>query len=470
MVQQCDFLVIGSGPAGQKAAIQGAKQGRSVILIEREPEVGGMRVHKGAIPSKALREAALRLRHAKPLLWVSQQVELQPLMAKVASVRSSHNQIVREQLARHHIRCLRGNARFVSSQRIEVTRPGGQIQHIQAGVVFIATGSVPRRPDQIDIDHEHVVDSDSVLAMNYLPESMIVMGGGVVACEYASVFLELGCQVTMVDRFASPLDFLDDEMAARFVLAFEQAGGQFIGNCDIESAAYNGVTGVDVQLKGGRCLQAEKMLVAQGRVSNLKGLNVAATGVSVSGTGLVNVDSDYRTTDSRIYAVGDVIGPPSLASAAMEQGRWAASHALNLPCAEAHVCIPMGIYAIPEVSCVGLTEREAIKQHGTPIVGYAEFKEVARGLISDAEQGVLKMIADPLGNKLLGVHIIGEGATELIHLGQMALINDMGIETFIDQIFNFPTLAEAYRVAALHIRSQCQDAHESNAHAAMPGT
>jgi NAD(P) transhydrogenase len=201
MVQQCDFLIIGSGPAGQKAAIQGAKAGRSVVLVEREPEVGGMCVHKATIPSKALREAALRLQSARKILWVSQQVELQPLMAKVGDVIAGHNHYIREQLERNDIRCLRGNARFVSSQRVEVTQPGGQIQHIQAATVFIATGSTPRRPAQIDIDHEHVVDSDSILAMNYLPASMIVMGGGVIACEYASVFSALGCKVTMVDRF-----------------------------------------------------------------------------------------------------------------------------------------------------------------------------------------------------------------------------------------------------------------------------
>jgi NAD(P) transhydrogenase len=469
MVQQCDFLIIGSGPAGQKAAVQGAKAGRSVILVEREPEVGGMCVHKATIPSKALREAALRLQNARKTLWVSQQVELQPLMAKVGDVIAGHNQYIREQLERNDIRCLRGNARFVSSQRVEVTQPGGHIQHIQAGVVFIATGSIPRHPAQIDIDHEHVVDSDSILAMSYLPESMIVMGGGVIACEYASVFSALGCKVTMVDRFARPLGFIDDEMASRFVQAFELDDGQFLGKCQVESAAFDGVTDVEVKLEGGRVLKAEKMLVAQGRVSNLKGLNIAATDVTVSDMGLVNVDSDFLTTDSRIYAIGDVIGPPSLASAAMEQGRWAASHALDLPRAEAQVCIPLGIYAIPEVSSVGLTEREAVSQHGTPIVGYAEFNEVARGLISGHEQGMLKMIADPMGNKLLGVHIIGEGATELIHLGQMALINDMSIETFIDQIFNFPTLAEAYRVAALQIRGHLQAAREQGAHSAMPG-
>ena len=470
MALQCDFLVIGSGPAGQKAAIQGAKQGRSVILIEREPEVGGMCVHKGTIPSKALREAVLRLQNARQLLWASQQVELQPLMARVDVVITRHNLYIREQLARNHIRCLRGNARFVSSRQVEVTQPGGQIQHIKAGVVFIATGSVPCRPDQIEIDHEHVVDSDSILAMNYLPASMVVMGGGVIASEYASVFLALGCNVTMVDRFERPLGFLDEEMAARFVLTFEQAGGQFIGSTQIKSAAYNGIAGVEIELDDGRCLMAEKMLVAQGRVSNLKGLNVDATEVSVSGMGLINVDSDFLTKDPHIYAVGDVIGSPSLASAAMEQGRWAASHALGLPCAAAQVCVPTGIYAIPEVSCVGLTEREATKQFGVPIVGYAEFKGIARGLISGTEQGMLKMIADPQGDKLLGVHIIGEGATELIHLGQMALINNMGVETFIDQIFNFPTLAEAYRVAALQIRGQCEFVHGRDAHIAMPGT
>ena len=249
------------------------------------------------------------MQNARKILWVSRQVELQLLVAKVVGVIAGHNQYNR--------------------QRVEVTQPGGPIQHIQAGVVFIATGSIPRRPAQIDIDHEHVVDSDSILAMNYLSASMIVMGGGVIACEYASVFSALGRKVTMVDRFECPLGFIDDEMA------FKLDGGQFLSKWQVESAAFDGVTGVKVKLEDGRVL----------------------TDVTVSDMGLVSVDSDFLTTDSRIHAIGDVIGPHSLASAA--------SHALGLPLAGAQVCIPMGIYAIPEVSSVGLTEHEAVSQHET---------------------------------------------------------------------------------------------------------
>lgn len=454
MEEMCDFLVIGSGPAGQKAAIQGAKEGRSVIMVESEPNVGGMCVNKGTIPSKALREAALRLRNAKQILAREQITELQPLMSRVGAVISGHNSYIKAQLVRNGVRWVRGKARFRSSQAVEVTQPGGKVLRLRAKTVFIATGSVPRHPPNIAVDHEHILDSDSILSMNYLPSSLLVIGAGVIACEYASVFSALGCEVTMVDRYDRPLGFIDQEMSARFVEAFEADGGRFLGNSIVSTVSYEPLIGVNVTLEDGTSLQGEKLLVAQGRVSNLNGLNVAATAITLSDMGLVVVDKDYRTSDPSIYAIGDVIGPPSLASAAMEQGRWAACNALGMPRRAGEVSIPIGIYAIPELSSVGLSEEEAVSTYGTPLIGYAEFKEVARGLIAGIEQGVLKMIADPSGERLLGVHIIGEGATELIHLGQMALVNDMQVDSFVDQIFNFPTLAEAYRVAALQIRGQ----------------
>ncbi|MCB1644399.1 MAG: Si-specific NAD(P)(+) transhydrogenase [Pseudomonadales bacterium] len=454
MSTQYDFIVIGSGPAGQKAAIQGAKEHQSVLLIESEPHIGGMCVHKGTIPSKALRETALRLQDARQLLNRDQPVELHSLMSRVGEVVSSHDSYIGGQLDRNGIQRVRGRARFISPKELEIARPGGSRELVSGEKIFIATGSVPRHPPGFNVDHEYLLDSDSVLSMHYLPKSMVVLGGGVIACEYASVFSSLGCEVTLIERYPRPLGFLDDELARRFISAFEASGGRFLGNTVVRSAAWDGVAGVYLQLEDNTRLHAEKLLIAQGRVSNLSGLNIQASGVQVTDLGLIAVDLNYQTNVPGIYAIGDVIGPPGLASSAMEQGRWAACHALGKPRAAADLDIPVGIYAIPELASVGLSEQQAISTYGRPRVGYAEFREVARGLIAGNTEGMLKMVADPEGKLVLGVHIIGDGATELIHLGQLALVNKMQVSAFVDQIFNFPTLAEAYRVAALHISGQ----------------
>lgn len=449
-----DFVVIGSGPAGQKAAVQGAKVGRSVCLIETEARVGGMCVHRGTIPSKALRESALRYRNAHRLLNTDKPTELPPLMANVGRVISGHDEYISAQLQRNHIVRIHGRASFVSNDTLSIVSPGGQTQQIRGKNIFIATGSIPRQPDNISIDHENILDSDSILSMNYLPSSMLVLGGGVIACEYASVFASLGVQVTLVDRFPMPLGFLDADLPSRFVSEFEAAGGSFLGEQDIVKGSFDGVSEVSIELASGEKLSAEKMLVALGRISNIQGLGIGQTGVKLNEFNLVEVDENCQTTVPHIYAVGDVIGPPSLASSSMEQGRRAACHALGIDQSELNHLIPVGIYAIPELAAVGLNESQARATHGDVIVGYAEFSEVARGLITGSSDGMLKMIADSSGEQLLGVHIVGEGASELIHLGQMALLESTPVSHFVEQVFNFPTLAEAYRVAALSIQGQ----------------
>ena len=453
-MREFDFLVIGSGPAGQKAAIQGAKSGKSVCLVEAESQVGGMCVHKGTIPSKALRESAQRYKNAHTLLNTDQPTELPPLMSNVGRIIDAHDAYILAQLERNNIVCIHGRATFVDAHTAEIVSPGGKLNKVCAKQIFIATGSMPRQPDNIAIDHEYVLDSDSILSMNYLPQSMLVLGGGVIACEYASVFASLGVEVTLVDRFPLPLGFLDEDLPNRFIAEFEAEGGRFIGEQKIASAAFDGISQVALKLEDGSVLKAEKMLVAMGRISNVSGLGLAATGVEVSELNLVEVNEFCQTNVPHIYAVGDVIGPPSLASSSMEQGRRAACHALGLDQIGLSNMIPVGIYAIPELSSVGLTEAQARSTYGEVLVGYAEFSEVARGLITGSLNGMLKMIADPDGEQLLGVHIVGEGASELIHLGQMALIEQTPVNRFVEQIFNFPTLAEAYRVAALNIRGQ----------------
>jgi NAD(P) transhydrogenase len=453
-MQNCDFLIIGSGPAGQKAAIQGSKAGQHVVLIESENTIGGMCVHKGTIPSKALRESASRFTSAHRLLKSDVPTELAPLMQDVDLVVDAHDKYICAQLARNNVETHIGRASFVSSSEVKVRQSGGNILLFKAKNIFIATGSKPRHPLNIDTDHEYILDSDSILSMNYLPTSMVVLGGGVIACEYASVFQSLGTAVTLLDRFEVPLGFLDHDLSKRFVQGFESKGGQFIGSRNIKRASFDGIGEVSAELDDGSKVKAEKLLVAQGRISNIDGLNVPASGVEITDLKLISVDENGQTNVPHIYAVGDVIGPPSLASTSIEQGRRAACHALNFPKNNMNGIIPMGIYTIPELASVGLSEDAARQEYGEPLVGYSEFNEIARGLISGTSDGVLKLISDPDGEKIIGVHIAGEGAAELVHLGQTAISNGTNVKSFVEQIFNFPTFAEAFRVAALSIAGQ----------------
>jgi NAD(P) transhydrogenase len=458
-VRRCDVLVIGSGPAGQKAAIQAVKAGRTVVLIEHERAVGGACVHRGTIPSKTLRESAAqatRLARDADIWGVSPRagIEVSSLMARLDRVVSAHAHYMGRQIDRNGIERHHGRARFVSEDTIEMMTVAGDRALFTADIIVVATGSRPRNPPEIPIDHENVLDSDSILSMLYLPTSLTVLGGGVIASEYASIFAALGVKVTMVDRADRPLKFMDGELVAKFVEAFHRAGGTYIGEQAIGGVTFDGVSQVLTTLSDGRVVTSDKMLVALGRAANVDELNLSAAGLAPNARGLLVVDEHCRTVNPRVYAVGDVVGPPSLAATAMEQGRRAARHALGLGEGAGTETIPIGIYTIPEMASVGLSEDEAKKRGGSALVGRARFDEVARGQISGITDGLLKLVADGSGKKLLGVHIVGEGATELVHVGQMALLGQMDVDTFVENIFNFPTLAEAYRVAALDLVSK----------------
>lgn len=455
-VQRCELLVIGSGPAGQKAAVAAVKAGRRVMMIEQERGVGGACVHRGTIPSKTLRESALQLtrvrRHAALLETVPRHgMEVAALMTRLEEVVGAHvaymgRQIDRNGIERHH-----GRARFISAHEVEMLTVDGRLTRFSAEIIFIATGSRPRNPPEIPIDHENILDSDSVLSMLYLPSSLTVLGGGVIASEYASIFAALGVRVTMIDKADRPLKFMDAELVGKFVQAFTEANGCYLGSETISRVEFDGASRVLTTLASGQVITSDKMLVALGRAANIEDLNLAAAGLAPTARGLLAVDGSCRTAVPHIYAVGDVIGPPSLAATAMEQGRRAANAALGLPPGQPAEMIPIGIYTIPEMASVGLSEAEAVNRHGAFLVGRARFDEVARGQISEITDGLLKLIADPSGRRLLGVHIVGEGATELVHVGQMALLAGMDVDAFVENIFNFPTLAEAYRVAALDL-------------------
>jgi NAD(P) transhydrogenase len=454
-----DLIVIGSGPAGQKAAVQAAKVGKRVAMVEADKVLGGACVHRGTIPSKTLRENALRianLRHHAQLFSFSLRpdMEMAALIENMHSVINAHDGYINRQIIRNNIERIHGRGSFIDSTSIRVDKPGGQTDVLTADNFVIATGSVPRQLENIEVDHEYVYDSDSILSMIYLPQTLTVLGGGVIASEYASIFASLGVQVTMVDRYPRPLGFLDSALTDRFVHAFESEGGRFIANANVKRVYWDGVSQVITELDDGTIFRSEKLLSAAGRVSNVKGLNIENAGLILNERGIIPVDRSCRTQVANIFAAGDVIGPPSLASASMEQGRRASCAVLGLDLSEMTDLIPSGIYAIPELSTIGMSEKQAEEEVGDPIIGVAKFEEIARGQISGIQDGMLRLVADAKGKKLLGVQIIGEGATELIHIGQMALLSGMDVDGFVENIFNFPTLAEAYRVAALHIVGQ----------------
>lgn len=453
-----DIVVLGGGPAGQKAAIQGAKSGKRVLLVEMQAAVGGNCVQWGTIPSKTLRETALAFSVFKKRIGdvfdvqAREDVKIASLIARKDQVIAAHERFMEDQLTRNRVERWHGRARFRDAHTIEVVGLVGDIRTVRADIIVIATGSRPRQPPEVPIDHEHILDSDSILSMIYLPQTLTVLGSGVIACEYASIFAALGVKVTMIDRAPRPLGFLDPDITSKFTHAFEQMGSQYIGKAQTTNVEFDGVSQVVTTLQDGRTFASEKLLCALGRVANVEALELHRAGVQVSERKLVPVDTCFRTSVPHILAVGDVVGPPSLASAAMEQGRRAVCHALHLPAGGPPELIPAGIYTIPEMSSVGLTEEQAIARNGSAVVGTANFNEVARGQIAAIEDGMLKLIADPRGEKLLGVQVVGEGACELVHVGQMALLAGFEVETFVEHVFNFPTLAEAYRVAALAVR------------------
>lgn len=450
MTQRFDWVVIGAGPAGQKAAIQAAKAGYSVAIVERGTDVGGECVHRGTIPSKALRETARRLAIGREslasLVELPEETPLSSLFNQVRSVVDAHVGYQTHQVRRNGIVVVHGRARFEDAHTVCVQGIREQ-QRLAADHIVIATGSAPRHPPGFPIDHERILDSDSILGQPYLPKTLAVVGGGVVACEYATIFQNLGTQVTLIDKASRPLSFVDPELSKGLVEHFEARGGKVLTETTVVRVSPT-FGRVDLELLDGRTLEATTVLVALGRVANIATLGLDRLGVKVTSRGHIAVDERFRTSVPHILAVGDAIGFPALAATSMEQGRRAVRMALRLPVEDHAGQTPIGIYSIPELASIGFTEEQALRVHSSVRVGLCDFSEVARGQIAN-QSGMLKLVTTADGKKVLGVHVVGEGATELVTVGQMAMIGGLGAEAFVDNTFNFPTYAEAYRVAAL---------------------
>jgi NAD(P) transhydrogenase len=447
-----DVVVIGSGPAGQKAAIQAAKAGKRVAVIERDRQVGGSCVHTGTIPSKSLREHAMRQRVRQVDLM---NEPIQSLLDGVGQTVAAHDAYMAAQLERNGVTLLRGRARFVAPRELVMRRIDGSRVPVHAPIIIIATGSRPRAPAHLCIDHEHVLDSDSILSLAYLPRSLLVLGGGVIASEYAAMFAALGCKVTQADQLDRPLAFLDPELTGFYLDELERNGGEYIPGAEAVAARWDGVAEVLTTFKNGRTISAEKVLVALGRNANVDKLGLDVAGIALTSRGHVQVNDSLETTVPGVFAAGDVIGPPALASVSMEQGRRAACHALGLLVPSDPVSrLPSGVYTIPEIATVGLDETGARTHFGGAIVGRARFEEIARGQINGCQHGLLKLVADPGGRRVVGVQIVGDSATELVHIGQLGLAAELDVDAYVDNVFNFPTMAEAYRIAAFDIVKQ----------------
>lgn len=451
-----DVVVIGSGPSGQKAAIQAAKLGKKVIVIEQQAEPGGNCLYNGTIPSKTLREAIIDLtrfneRHLfSNRMLPMEEITVSDLTARLYRVVEEEHNLLSRQLKKNGIEMICGNARFENPHMVIVVSNDDRISHQIKGEKFIiACGSKPRNPNGVPFDDDIVLDSTRLLKIKKIPKSMLVLGGGIIGSEYASFFAALGTEVTIIDKKDHILPLLDPEIGVILQTALTDLGLKFKGLKEpVEIKREDHF--VQVTYKDGSTMKADCLLYALGRQANVDSLHIENAGLCVNERGYVPVNALFQTAQPHIYAVGDVIGGASLASTSMEQGRLAARHALGLETHYFPNFYPVGIYTIPEISSIGYTE-EDLKELGFRYeVGRAYYYELARSHITGSNVGMFKVLFHPDTLELLGVHIIGRSATELIHIGQIAISYRAKIDYFIDQIFNYPTYAEGYRVAALN--------------------
>jgi len=452
-LESFDLMVIGCGPAGEKAGAQAAYFGKRVAIIERASVPGGSCINTGTVPSKTLRESALYFSglSQRGLYGIDYSLKdnltVHDFMHHEREVVEMERRRILKNLQVHKIEYLEGQAAFQDPHTVSVSS-AGTLRKLRGQVILIATGSKPHRPAEISFDDVHTFDSDTFLQMDRIPRSLAVIGGGVIGCEYASIFMALGVKVILVDGRDRLLPFLDCEISDVLRDRLKELGMEFWFN-ERPVKVENSAAGAILHMKSGKKLEVETALFAAGRRAAVDGLAIEKAGLALNDRGYIPVDDNYRTAVAHIYAAGDVIGFPALASTSMEQGRVAVCHAFGFKYKQRVASmLPMGIYTIPEISSAGETE-DSCKEKKIPYcVGRARYANNARGHIAGDTSGMLKLIFSPENKKLLGVCIIGENATELIHIGMMVLDNGLSIDEFIDQVFNYPTLSEMYKYAA----------------------
>ncbi|MFD4504919.1 Si-specific NAD(P)(+) transhydrogenase [Streptomyces sp. NPDC058457] len=449
-----DMLVIGSGPGGQKAAIAAAKLGRRVAVVDSPDMVGGVSIHTGTIPSKTLREAVLYLTGLtqRDLYGQSyrlkEEITVADLTARTQHVVSREVDVIRNQLSRNHVTLCSGTGRFVDPHTVALREPSGNERLLTSEHIVIATGTRPARPDSVAFDGRTVMDSDNVLSLERVPRSMVIVGAGVIGMEYASMFAALGSKVTVVEKRAAMLDMCDVEVVESLKYHLRDLAVTFRFG-ETVAAVERHTRGTLTVLESGKKIPADTVMYSAGRQGLTDGLDLERAGLSADRRGRITVDEHFRTEVPHIYAVGDVIGFPALAATSMEQGRVAAYHACGEPVGQMDNLQPIGIYTIPEISFVGRTEDQLTEDCVPFEVGVARYRELARGQIIGDSHGMLKLLVSPDDRRLLGVHCFGTGATELIHIGQSVMGCGGTVDYLVDAVFNYPTLAESYKVAAL---------------------
>ncbi|MGA2597822.1 MAG: Si-specific NAD(P)(+) transhydrogenase [Bryobacteraceae bacterium] len=454
-MQTYDLVVIGSGPAGQRAAIQGAKSGKRVAVVERREVIGGTCINTGTIPSKTIREAVLHLSgYLNQNIYganyrVKEKITVNDLAFRVQHVIKTEIDVITAQLSRNNIELLTGIASFIDPKTIQVENSRGLSQY-GAEFVVIATGTKPATSSKVTTNGRNILDSDQVLLMPEIPKTLIVVGGGVIGVEYTCMFATLGVRVILVEKRPRLLEFADQEMVEALSYHLRDSRVTMRLNEEVQSVEEGPGGTVVANLESRKKLSGDTLLYAVGRQGNVDELNLKAAGIESDSRGRITVDADYRTSQPHVFAVGDVIGFPSLASVSMEQGRIAAAKAFGIEVHSNPATYPYGIYTIPEISFIGKTEEQLTDEDVPYEVGVAYYREIARGQIRGDTTGRLKIIFHRETHLILGVHIIGEGASELLHIGQAVMILGGTVDYFVNTVFNYPTLAECYKAAAFN--------------------
>jgi NAD(P) transhydrogenase len=458
-MQQVDLMVIGSGPAGQRAAIQAVKLGKTAVIAEKRQVLGGVCTNTGTIPSKTLREAIIHftgLRHRVVYgrsFQIKHDLSFADLKQRVNRVVSHENEVARSRLLRTGVDVVYGTASFESPNVVGVDTLNGR-QLFEAKKILISVGTVPYRADRVPFNNRTVIDTDSMFGqdfeLNKMPKSMLIIGAGVIGTEYACMFSAMGVDVRLLDRRTELFRFVDREVCEALTYHMRDERVTLYLGKDFRSIDVDGNGKVITTLENERQIKTDMLMFASGRSGAIEGLGLEAAGLSPNSRGLLDVNDNLQTTVPHIYAAGDIVGFPALASTSMEQGRLAACHAFGVPFFSDTELLPYGIYTIPEISMVGKTEYD-LSEEGTPYeIGIARYREVAKGQIMGDETGLLKLVFHQKTGRLLGVHIMGDGASELLHIGQAVMAFSGSISYFIDTVFNYPTLAEAYKIAAMN--------------------